>query len=66
MDITGSDRDAIARAREVSAVTDVCAHAGKDDLTAALIAVLGEAQFLLADLAGIIDRLAAAEDGSEG
>lgn len=58
--LTGTDRLMIAKAREVAALTSggaMLERYGETDHDMARAAALGEAQFLLGELAAIIDRL---------
>ncbi len=61
--LTAADRDTIARARTVAALTGpaIRAHTGERDAGLALASALGEAQHLLAELAGIAERLGGEE-----
>ena len=58
--LTDVDRRIIAQSRELAALGGLDAirkHAGQDDTAAALASVFGAAQFLLGDLAAIVERL---------
>jgi hypothetical protein len=61
--LTDTDRSAIARAREVAALSgeEIRLNTGYDDPAMALAAAFGSAQHLLGELAAIITRL----DGSD-
>lgn len=57
--LTGSDRRAIARARELAglrAAGPLCRHTGETDTAMAYACAFGEARHLLAELAAIIER----------
>lgn len=64
MSLTDRDRGIVARARKLATTTDVTGHTGEDDLTMAYAVAFGEAQFLLGELAGLAERLAAAGPGA--
>ena len=56
MPLTDADRDAIARARELASVGDVCKHTGDADPAVAYARAFGAAQYLLADLAARLEQ----------
>ncbi len=60
-ELTDSDRRLIARARQLAAVSGAAAireYTGDSDPLGSCVAALAEAQHLLADLAGRLERLA--------
>ena len=58
--LTDTDRHTVTQARALAALRGgaaLRAHAGTGDTMAAMVIAIGEAQYLLADLVAIVERL---------